>query len=63
MLQNLVDSLAKWQDKDGLFYQIVNLPDLEGNYEETSGSALIAYGVLKAVRLGILPERYAAIGE
>lgn len=63
MLQNLVDSLAKWQDKDGLFYQIVNLPDLEENYEETSGSALIAYGVLKAVRLGILPERYAAIGE
>jgi unsaturated rhamnogalacturonyl hydrolase len=63
MLKDLVDALVKWQDGDGLFYQLVNLPDLKGNYEETSGTALIAYGILKAVRLGILPERYAAFGE
>ena len=33
------------------------------NYLETSGSALFAYAVLKGVRLGYLPKRYAAYGE
>ena len=36
---------------------------VEGNYLETSGSALFAYAVLKGVRLGYLPKRYAAYGE
>ena len=63
MLQDLMDSLEKWQDEDGLFYQVIDKPDYTGNYEETSGSALIAYAVLKAVRLGFIPKRYASIGE
>ena len=34
-----------------------------GNYLETSGTALIAYAMLKGVRLGYLPARFAAAGE
>jgi len=63
MLKNLVDSLLPFQDKCGMFYQVVNRADVPGNYLETSGSAILACGILKAVRLGLLPERYRAFGE
>lgn len=63
MLWELIDALIPWQSENGLFYQVVNKPEAKGNYEETSGSALIAYAVLKGVRLGFLPERYASAGE
>ena len=43
--------------------QVVDKAGVEGNYLETSGSALFAYAVLKGVRLGYLPKRYTAYGE
>ena len=47
----------------GLFYQLIDRPELPGNYLETSGSAMVAYAILKGVRLGLLdPERYLAPG-
>lgn len=35
----------------------------EGNYLETSGSAMIAYAMMKGARLGLVDERFAAIGK
>ena len=47
----------------GLFYQVIDRADVSGNYLETSGSAMVAYAVMKGVRLGLLdPERYLAPG-
>ena len=46
-----------------MFWQVVDKAGVEGNYLETSGSALFAYAVLKGVRLGYLPKRYTAYGE
>ncbi len=63
LLENLVDALQPYQDASGMFYQVVNRADAKGNYLETSGTALIAYAILKAVRLGFLAPRYAKIGE
>ena len=63
LLENLVDALQPYQDASGMFYQVVNRADAKGNYLETSGTALIAYAILKAVRLGFLAPRYAEIGE
>ena len=63
LLKDLVDGLLKFQDKEThMFYQVPNFPGKEGNYLETSGSVMIAYAVLKGVRLNILPERYRQIG-
>ncbi|MCR5214296.1 MAG: glycoside hydrolase family 88 protein [Eubacterium sp.] len=62
-LEELVKSLIPYQDKSGMFYQLVNLPDEENNYLETSGTALISYAILKAVRLGYISEVYAEMGE
>ena len=63
LLENLIDALIPYQDESGMFYQVPDKQNEEGNYLETSGTALIAYAILKAVRLGFISERYAAIGE
>ena len=63
LLENLVDALIPFQHECGMFYQVPDKPDAEGNYLETSGTALIAYAILKAVRLGFISPRYAAVGE
>lgn len=63
MLLDLAKALTKYQDPSGLWYQLIALPELEGNYLETSGTALISAALLKAVRLGFLPESFRDIGE
>lgn len=63
MLLDLAKALSKYQDPSGLWYQLIALPELEENYLETSGTALISAALLKAVRLGFLPESFRAVGE
>ena len=63
MLLDLARALSKYQDPSGLWYQLIALPELEENYLETSGTALISAALLKAVRLGFLPESFRAVGE
>lgn len=60
-----VRGVLRWQETDsGLFYQVIDRADVEGNYLETSGSAMIAYAILKGVRLGVLnDEKYLPIGR
>ena len=63
MFKETVDSILRFQDsKTKMFYQVPNLPNKEGNYLETSGSSMIAYAILKGVRLKALPPRYQEIG-
>ena len=61
-LEELVDALQPYQDKSGMFWQVVDRADAEGNYLETSGTALISCAILKGVRLGYLPKKYEKIG-
>jgi unsaturated rhamnogalacturonyl hydrolase len=63
MLIDLTEALSKYQDESGLWYQLIALPKLPGNYLETSGTALISAAILKGVRLGLLPERFKSIGQ
>ncbi len=63
LLEKLADALIPFQDECGMFYQVPDKPDAEGNYLETSGTALIAYAILKAVRLGFISPRYSAMAE
>lgn len=63
MFKETIDSILKFQDpKSKMFYQVPNFPDREGNYLETSGSSMVAYAILKGVRLKALPPRYQQIG-
>lgn len=45
-----------------MLYQVPNQIGREGNYPETSGSAMVAYFYLKGARLGILDAAYADVG-
>ncbi len=59
-----LQGILPYQDKEsGLFYQLVDLPKEEGNYLETSGSAMTAYAIFKGIRLGIIHrEKYFHVG-
>jgi unsaturated rhamnogalacturonyl hydrolase len=60
----LARNLLPYIDKDsGMLWQVPTEIGREGNYPETSGSAMVAYFYLKGARLGILEESYAAVGE
>lgn len=60
-----IHGVLKYQDKESkLFYQVVDGADIEGNYLETSGSAMIATSILKACRMKVLlAEKYQTVGE
>lgn len=56
----LARTLPEFQH-DGLWYQIVNLEEREGNYQEATASAMFMYAVAKAVNKGYIDRRYNKI--
>lgn len=60
---DLMDSMLKYQDESGMWYQVVNYGGMDRNYLETSGSSIMAYSLLKGVRLGFLDKCYGDFGE
>ena len=59
---DMMDSMLTFQHESGLWYQLPALGGKEPNYLETSGSSIMAYCLLKGVRLGFLPESYREYG-
>ncbi len=59
----LMDDMLKFQHESGMWYQLPALGEREPNYLETSGSAIMAYSLLKGVRLGFLSESYGEQGR
>lgn len=59
-----VKGILAYQDPESkLFYQVIDRNDVKENYLETSGSAMVAYAILKGCRLRALSrEKYAEIG-
>ena len=55
-LEKLATSIASYQNEDGTWYQVLDQKDnaLDGNYEESSCSALFTAAYLKALRLKLL---------
>ena len=64
LLVELIEGMKPYQDPNSqMWYQIVDKPKLERNYLETSGSAMLAYSMLKGARLGMLDPTYRVAGE
>lgn len=62
ILKNASKALVKYQDKTtGAWYQVVDLPQRKGNYQEATCTSMYAYAMLKGVRKGYLPVQYRAI--
>lgn len=60
----LMASSSRYADEEtGLYWQVPDQGGRKGNYLETSGSAMMAYAMLKGARLGFLEEAYAEEGK
>jgi len=59
IFERIAAALEKVQDMDsGLWYQILDQGNREGNYLEASGSCMFVYAIAKGVRLGYLSRYY-----
>ena len=63
LLVKCFDNILKWQDpKTGVWYQVMDSPDREGNYLESTASSMFAYSLLKAGRRGWVDKKYLDAG-
>jgi len=61
---NMISALAAVRDQaTGLWYQVLDQGDREGNYLEASASCMVVYAVAKGVRKGYLDTKYLDVAE
>ena len=64
VLGRMFKALAKVQDKEtGLWYQVLDLPDREGNYLEATASNMYVYSMAKAVRKGYVDKKFLDVAR
>lgn len=56
MAAELASALIQYQTSQGLWYQILDKPDLAGNYLESSASSMFCYFLFKGMRTGLLEK-------
>ena len=62
-LNQYAEALVKVQDKSGLWWQVLDQGDREGNYLEATGTAMFTYTFAKGAKKGYLPENYLEIAN
>lgn len=64
ILNIVATGIKQSQDAEsGLWYQLLDAPEAEGNYLESSCSAMFVYTLAKAVRLGWIDPRYITVAQ
>ena len=64
VLRELAAAVVRVQDPvTGLWYQVLDQPNREGNYHEASASSMFTYMLAKAVRKGYIDASYRAAAE
>lgn len=61
IIQNFADAIIKFQDKSGLWYQVLDQGGREKNYLEASVSSMFMYSLAKSVNKGYLPKKYKKV--
>jgi unsaturated rhamnogalacturonyl hydrolase len=62
ILNQVAAGIQKYQDpKMGLWYQVLDQGNREGNYLEATGSSMFTYALLKATRKGYISNDYRAV--
>lgn len=57
ILNHIFKTLPRYADpKTGMWYQVLDCPEREGNYQEATCSIMFIYAQLKGARLGYLPK-------
>ena len=58
-LNYFLEVLPKWADKEtGMWYQVLDCPDREGNYQEATCSIMFTYAFLKGLRMGYIDQSH-----
>lgn len=57
-LNEVAAAIVKQQDKSGLWFQVTDAGNKEGNFLETSSTSMFAYAFAKGVNKGYLPKKY-----
>ena len=58
-LNYFLEVLPKWADKEtGMWYQVLDCPEREGNYQEATCSIMFTYAFLKGLRMGYIDESH-----
>ncbi|MBC8033879.1 MAG: glycoside hydrolase family 88 protein [Chitinophagaceae bacterium] len=64
ILNRFAVAISAYQDKkSGLWWNIVDLPGKNKNYEEASASGMFVYTLCKGVRLGYLPSKFITVAR
>ena len=65
LFREAIRGMLRYRDEaTGLYWQVIDHGENPDNYLETSGSAMMAYALLKGVRLGVLnEEKYLPLGK
>ncbi|MBD8347540.1 glycoside hydrolase family 88 protein [Dysgonomonas sp. HGC4] len=63
IINGLAETLPKYQDKTGLWYQVLDKGNKQGNYLEASVSSMFMYSYAKAVNEGYIDKKYKAVAE
>lgn len=63
MIKGLAETLPKYQDETGLWYQVLDQQNREGNYQEASVSSMFMYAYAKAVNKGYIDSKYRKIAK
>jgi unsaturated rhamnogalacturonyl hydrolase len=62
-LTQYAEAITKVQDKSGLWWQVLDQGDRQGNYLEATGTAMFTYTLAKGVRKGYLPKKYLDVAK
>ena len=63
ILQQDLQAIVRWQDQQsGLWFQVMDQPERDGNYLEATCASMFAYALLKAARNGYVPQIYRDAG-
>ena len=60
LLNYFLEVLPKWADKEsGMWYQVIDCPTREGNYQESTCSIMFTYAFLKGLRKGYIDASHS----
>lgn len=62
-LNQFAEAITKVQDESGLWWQVLDQGNREGNYLEATGTSMFTYAFAKGVRKGYLPQKYLVVAE
>ena len=63
IFDRLATTVTTYQSENGLWYQVLNMPGKEGNYEEATVSSMFAYALARGVNQGYLDSKHLATAQ